>query len=245
MSFQIISLLETIKKQFLFKLKANIDAFSSLILVQLVGILFSLNGVASSGSGGAYYNLYVSYYTADMVIIFTFIWAFIIALTVTTRPYRAQDFVFITNRFTSNLSNLLFILICCLIGSITSILSGNLLKLIVYFFINDQFVNVHATFLEGLVTVIVLFFYCGLISSIGYLVGSIVQLHKMFAFMIPIVFFGTLFLSANDENSIMANTFTFFMKETNSGLLIFKIVIVASVLFSVSFTIINRLEVRR
>jgi hypothetical protein len=52
MSLKTINLAETVKKQFVFKLKANIDVFSSLVGIQLLAILFSLNGVGSMGMGG-------------------------------------------------------------------------------------------------------------------------------------------------------------------------------------------------
>ena len=63
MSLKTIDLAETVKKQFVFKLKANIDVFSSLVWIQLLAILFSLNGVASMGVGGTNLSVDVKYYS--------------------------------------------------------------------------------------------------------------------------------------------------------------------------------------
>ena len=131
MSLKTINLAETVKKQFVFKLKANIDVFSSLVGIQLLAILFSLGGVASMGMGGANLSVDVKYYSADLVIVFTMLWSFVTAITITTKPYRNHDFTFVSNRLSSSLSNILFLLTASFIGSITALLSGNLVKLLV------------------------------------------------------------------------------------------------------------------
>ena len=126
MSLKTINLAETVKKQFVFKLKANIDVFSSLVWIQLLAILFSLNGVASMGMGGTNLSVDVKYYSADLVIIFTMLWSFVTAITITTKPYRNHDFTFVSNRLSSSLSNILFLLTASFIGSITATLSWKL-----------------------------------------------------------------------------------------------------------------------
>ena len=45
MSLSTTNVSQTVKKQFFFKLKANIDSLSSLIWIQLLAILFSFGGV--------------------------------------------------------------------------------------------------------------------------------------------------------------------------------------------------------
>ena len=131
MSLKTINLAETVKKQFVFKLKANIDVFSSLVGIQLLAILFSLGGVGSMGMGGTNLSVDVKYYSADLVIVFTMLWSFVTAITITTKPYRNHDFTFVSNRLSSSLSNILFLLTASFIGSITAVLAGNLVKLLV------------------------------------------------------------------------------------------------------------------
>src|SRR6476660_9775510 len=131
MSLTKVNLAETVKKQYKFKLKANIDVFSSLVWIQLLAILFSLGGVASMGGGSVDLNFNVKYYSADLVVVFTMLWSFVTAITITTKPYRNHDFTFVSNRLSSSLSNILFLLTVSFIGSITATLAGNLVKLLV------------------------------------------------------------------------------------------------------------------
>ena len=138
MSLTRVNLAETVKKQYLYKLKANIDAFSSLLAIQLLAIIFSYGGVGSSGMSSGDIHISVKYYSADLVIIFTLIWAFVTAITITTRSYRNHDFTFITNRLSSSLSNILFIVTTAMIGSLTAILAGNVLRTLSYFLVDYQ-----------------------------------------------------------------------------------------------------------
>ena len=71
MSLTKVTLAEIVKKQYLFKLKANIDSFSSLVWIQLLAILFSFGGIGSSGMGMGEMNIDVKYYSSDMVIVFS------------------------------------------------------------------------------------------------------------------------------------------------------------------------------
>src|SRR5699024_440427 len=119
------------------KLKANVGLFSSLIILQIFGILFSLGGIGQRG--GSFYT--ISYYTADYMIIFTMIWAFMIAIQLMSKDYRDLDFTFVTNRLASHLANVLFLVTASIIGAITSLLSGYLSKVIVYFAFERDYIN--------------------------------------------------------------------------------------------------------
>ena len=110
MSLLTTNVSQTVKKQFFFKLKANIDSLSSLIWIQLLAILFSFGGVSSMWSSNGEASIEVQYFTSDIVVVFTFIWSFVTAITITTKPYRHHDFTFVTNRLSSSLSNILFFL---------------------------------------------------------------------------------------------------------------------------------------
>ena len=83
------------------------------------------------GMGGANLSVDVKYYSADLVIVFTMLWSFVTAITITTKPFRNHDFTFVSNRLSSSLSNILFLLTTSFIGSITALFSGNLVKLLV------------------------------------------------------------------------------------------------------------------
>ncbi len=248
MSLMDITMTEVIKKQYAYKMRAYIQVFVSLIFLQLLAVLFSLSGVGSMGSSDGMVETEVRYYSADFVEVFTMLWGFISAVLITTKAYRNDDFMFITSRVTSNLSNMLFLLTASFIGGITAILSSYLLKLIVNLFISDYFIkgtpvlSVSSEILLGLFSA---FLYIFLFSMLGYLAGTLVQLHKSFAGLLPAAFLGSLFLDTADGRSgVFAHVFQFYHSESSILLFTVKIMVTALVLFLASAWLSNRLEVR-
>jgi hypothetical protein len=196
MSLTEVSFAEIVKKQFRYKVKAYLGVFSSLIILQLVAIAFSFNGVSSSGSGSDSFSISISTYSANMVIAFTILWVFIISIMLTTKSYRNDDFSFVSNRLTSSLSTIVFLLAASIAAGVTAMLSSFLLKSIVYYFLSYEIIAGSTSsasageFFMGLIATI---FYLVLFSSFGYFIGMLVQLHRAFAISIPAVIFGLLF----------------------------------------------------
>ena len=246
MSLTTINLAETVKKQFVFKLKANIDVFSSLVGIQLLAILFSLNGVASMGMGGTNLSVDVKYYSADLVIIFTMLWSFITAITITTKPYRNHDFTFVSNRLSSSLSNILFLLTASFIGSITATLAGNLVKLLVSILFKQELFHFYNGSLEFVLGIGVTIIYVFFLSSIGYLIGTLVQVSKGFIILIPVVFLGTIFLAASMHTEpLLIQIFQFYVLESSLLLFILKTLLTTVLFFIAAISLLNRMEVRR
>jgi len=242
MSFIKTNLTETVKKQYLFKLKANIDSFSTLVFIQLLAIALSFfGGVGSSGMSSEDIQIHVNYYSADLVIPFTLIWAFTTAITITTKPYRNHDFTFISNRLSSSLSNILFLATISILGSMTALLAGNMLNFLAYLRLDSLVYTGTAGLKEVLIGICVTFLYVFLISAVGYFVGSLVQLNKLFTVLIPVLFFGWLFLGLQ----FITNVFLFYGQESILSIFILKVLVTTSVLFLASTTIWNRLEVRQ
>jgi hypothetical protein len=246
MSLTTTSLVETVKNQYFFKLKANIDSFSSLVGIQILAMLFSLGGVGSSGFGGGDISVNVKYYSSDMIFAFTMIWAFITAVTITTKPYRNYDFSFVTNRLSSSLSNILFLGSASLLGAVTSVLSGNLLQVIASLFLDEQLYHQSGGPSHFILGISITFFYLFLTSAIGYLVGALVQISKLFVFILPGFFIGSLFLQAFLlKEPTLWNFIQFYTMETTVSLFILKTVLTTLALFTVALNVLNRLEVRR
>lgn len=246
MSLTKVNLKETVKKQYFFKLKANIDAFSSLIGIQLLALLFSIGGVGSAGMGGSNISVNIKYYSADLVIGFTLIWALVTAITITAKPYRNHDFTFVTNRLSSSLANILFLLTVSIIGSITAILSGNLLKVLAYVFLDGRIYGVHSGLEELVMGLCVTIIYVFLVTSIGYFIGTLVQVSKLVIILIPVLFFGTLFLEGSmQKEPFLVNVFSFYTMESTLTLFIIKVVVTVAVFFAAAISILNRMEVRR
>ncbi|MBT2758986.1 hypothetical protein J7E71_24245 [Mesobacillus foraminis] len=245
MSLPKASLIDIVTKQYLYKLKANIDAFSSLIGIQLLALLLSFTGSTSSSMGGGDVSVEIQYFTADVIIIFTLIWSLVTAITVTTKPNRKHEFSFVTNRLSSSLSNIMFLVTSCIIGGVTSILAGNLLRVINYLFYERDYYS-----LSGDSHIInemaVAFLYLVLMSSIGYIIGSLVQFNKIFVFLIPAFVVGTLIWGGyTQKEPFLTDVFQFYVLETIPFLFVLKIVLTSGVLFTIAIQIFNRLEVRK
>ncbi|WP_042459373.1 hypothetical protein [Neobacillus dielmonensis] len=248
MSLASMTMTEVIKKQYIYKLQAYIQVFFSLLFLQLIAVLFSLSGVATMGTSGGMVDMEIRYYSADLVVVFTMLWGFISAVLITTRAYRNDDFLFVTNRFTSNLSNMLFLLTASLIGAITAILSFYLLSIVVNLFGSDYFINntpVLKDPVEVLLGMFSAFLYILLFCMLGYLAGTLVQVHKSFVVLLPAAFLGSLFLDLADGRAgVFAEVFKFYHSEHSILLFTVKVMVTAGVLFLVSAGLSNRLEVR-
>lgn len=241
-----VSLVETVKKQYAFKMKAYIDAFSSLVGIQFIAFLFSLGGGSSSMGTSDGYHFELKFYSADLVIIFTFIWIFVTAITITTKPYRNQDFTFVTNRMSSSLSNILFLLSASLLGAFTAVLSRFLIQTVAYFLLKEDLYIASVMTSEMMIGITVSLLYVFWISSIGYFVGTLVQIHKGFALLIPVIVIGSLFYDGfMQRDAMLLILFQFYFLESSMVLFAIKTLITTAVLFFASIAILNRMEVRR
>ncbi|MCT2535589.1 hypothetical protein NC661_07055 [Aquibacillus koreensis] len=243
-----VNTLQIIRKQYQFKLKAYVGAFTSLLVMQVTAILFSLGGTGGMSSSDGYLYISGTQYNGSIVIAFTMLWAFISSILITTKAYRNDDFTFVTNRFTSHVSNIYFLLAASIFGGITAMLSGYLLKLIAYLFYNYDAILVteHAisSILVGATSTI---FYILLFSALGYVIGVLVQLSKLFIILIPAFVIGNLFLQAGERVSPLVDfnkVVHFYISESSILLFMVKVSVTILVLFSLSIFITNRMEVK-
>ncbi|MBM6617414.1 hypothetical protein [Bacillus suaedaesalsae] len=248
MSLTEVSIADSVKRQYKFKLKSYIGAFTTLIAVQVVAMLFSSTGTGGYGTSSESYSINVSYYSANLIIAFTMLWSFITSVLITTKAYRYEDFMFVTNRLTSSLSNVLFLLTASIVGGISAMFAGYLQK-IYLFYISEGANLISATtpLTELVIGLVAASLYMLLFSALGYFVGMLTQLHKLFIVIIPTVFLGSLFLSArhNGEVNFITKVIELFIQETSLLLFAVKVLTVAAALFYGSLVICNRLEVRR
>lgn len=246
MSLSTANLKETVKKQYSFKLKANIDAISSLIGIQLVAVLFSLGGIGGSLSSSEGLRIDINYYSADLVLVFTMIWALVTAITITTKPYRNHDFTFVTNRLSSSLSNILFLLTGSLLGAVTANLSRYLLQEIGYFVFDQQVYSGPFDLPIFILGIIMSALYIFCISSIGYLIGALVQVNKLFSILVPVLIIGSIFLDASIQKELsLMQVFQFYVMESNFVYFLIKILVTTALVFLASISILNKMEVRR
>lgn len=235
------SLSDVVKRQVGFKLRAYLGVFSSLMAMQLLAIVFSLLGSANIYYGGSSISVNFSYYSADIVIGFTMLWSFISAILITTKANRYDDFTFVTNRLSSNMSNGLFLLIASVVGGITSLLSGYLIKLIIYYFKDIHAIGSISP-KELFIGIIAAFLYVFLCSAVGYLIGIMIQISKAFIILLPSIFAGMLIVGKLEW---IEATLNFFRGESSLLLFFIKIIVLSGILFGCAAAVSNRLEVRR
>lgn len=248
MSLSEISLGNLVKRQFLYKLNAYTGIFSSMIFIQAIAFFFSFGTTASTGSGSVGYDIDIDYHSTDTVIVFTMLWAFINAMMIITKKYREDDFAFVTNRLSNNLANILFLVVASVVGGVTAILSTFLLRVISYFILQTQSIigyDLTYSVLEVLSGIMVTILYLLVFCSLGYIVGSIIQLHKSLAVIMPVVAVGLLIAIGVLGSEALLHVIEFYAKETNTLLFLCKTVITSILLFTGATIISNRLEVRR
>lgn len=236
-----------VKKQYFYKLKTYNTMLHSLIFMQLIAIIFSLNGSGTFGSSFGQSWLEISYYTADLVIGFTMVWGMIIAIQIKTKKDNVY-FHFINNKMTDHFANVLFLFTASVVGGGTAFLSGYLLKVIAYLFPSNvptlMFdIPSGLEFIIGItVTILFIFLFC----MLGYFIGSIVRLHSMFIILLPVLFLGLLFMpSLHNENMFMMEVLEFFFLEKNYFMFVLKVLVASGILYGVAILISKRLEWRQ
>ena len=243
MSSKEVNLLSIFLKQYVYKLKAYSTLVYGLITAQLIALLFSLGGVGSMGSGNGELSVFVKSYSANIVLIFSFVWIMFIALRLTTKQYKSMEITLVTNRITGNLSNIGFLATACVFGGITSSLIGVLLRIIMYFtfdrsqIVIDGFSLAVSDLLLGIVVAIL---YMILISAMGYLIGVLTQINAAFVIIIPAVIIG---LQLRVYTNFPQTVFKFFAFENSLPLFALKVISISIVFFGVSLFLSNRMEV--
>ncbi|XXM73019.1 hypothetical protein ACQ0QQ_03725 [Lysinibacillus sphaericus] len=238
---------DIIKKQYRYKLKSYFGVFTSLVVIQLLAILFSFNGTGMSGGSSASLDYEVHYFTSDLIQVFMMIWAFITAVLITTKSYRFEDTVFVTNRWISHLSNVLFLFTASVFAGITVYLASHLFKVITFMVKEDSSIMVESLRAAGLLAGIpASILYIFLFASTGYFVGMLVQFNKIFSLVLPVLFVGILILDGlGGDPALLVNVGTFFGSETSLSIFLVKILGVSVLLLLGGMGVSSRLEVRK
>ncbi|NLZ93323.1 MAG: hypothetical protein GX922_04810 [Firmicutes bacterium] len=245
MSLSTINLFTNVKRQLNYKLKANAGILFSLVAVQLLAALLSYNGTVSIGWGSGTSFISLRLVSGDIIIIFSLIWAFTAGLIVAANSQR-YDFVFVTNRLSSNLSSVAVLFILSVGGGVSATLCGILLR--VYLLLNNN--SISSTYLSPYILLIGIcsaVLYSLLFSAIGYFLGILSQRNKAYAVLLPALFFGLLFVEARSVGSTrhILSVIYFFIKESSLLIFALKILLAVALLYSAVILIANRMEVRQ
>lgn len=189
----------------------------------------------------------LTYFSNGIVVTFTLLWAFSMAIFTTTKAARYDDYAFVGNRLSSHIANLLFLITACIIGGVSATLCGYIIKIIGYFSYSltmgeGLFQAPHEFFLSiGAISL-----YCFLIATIGYLFGMIIQFHRSFVFLLPVICVGMIIASVSSGyDAEMKAIFDFIVMETHFWLFLLKVLLVSGVFFGLAMLLSNKLEVRK
>ncbi|ATW28098.1 hypothetical protein [Candidatus Formimonas warabiya] len=250
MSLTETNLLFVAKKQYFYKLKAYVGLFFGLAVIQL--LVFGLSGgrIGMEGSSSDYVSFQVYRFSSEVIISTTMLWALTVAVILTTKSYRDVDFTFVSNRISSNLSNIGFLLTAGLVGGVTASLYGPLVRVMMYFSAGSHNIireNFFMTPRELVVGMSAAALYIILFSALGYFLGMFAQVHKICLAFLPVLFLGALFLGniTQSEATLFAKSIQFFGYEKSFLLFTVKILLTAAILFTGAIIFSNRVEVRK
>lgn len=234
------SLTNVVLSQVKFKLNAYSGLIYSLIILQIFGILLA-SGAGSSGTSINNTSISLNRTSIELGFLLVAFLAFSVGNLITTKAYRYDDFSYVATRLSSNLANIIVLLVFSVFAGITTYLSGYILRILMFFF-ETEFVDSPSIFENPLGTlsiILAMIFILWMFSSVGYLAGTLFQKHKLLFFGVLIAFVVLLI------SEIWANAYVYIFME-NASLLIFtsKIIGITIVLFSLSIVISNRMEVR-
>lgn len=241
MSLTETSTLTVAKTQYQYKSKAHAGIFLSLIAVQLLAFLFSLNGVGSSGGSSSQgISWTISYITGDMIIFFTLAWALAIGISTATNGFK-MDFTFVSNRLSSHLSSLGFLLTAAVIAGVSATLCGLLLRVVMFYAHGgvEAGPGLWIAPLDLLSGIFAAVLYAALLTVIGYAIGMLTQRNLAFAVLLPALFFGTWIVAG------IISPVEFFSTESSLAVFALKVVLVSAFVFGCVILLSNRMEVRK
>ncbi|MDQ0159410.1 hypothetical protein [Alkalibacillus salilacus] len=240
MSFKQLTYRDVTRQQVGLKLAAFRRVFSTLAILQIVGFLFSVAGSQQVGGSTDVMSYMLWEINSNVVIMFTLLWALATLFGMITRDQRQMEFMFVTNRFISHLSNIIFLIIMSVVAAFFTVGMTLTMQTIGYFLhdpliIQSVFTVLDLVVLWGIVTLLVL-----LISIASYTLATIMQLHTLLKVIVPAVVIGAFYMLAP-----IRNVFGWVVLEQSVLMLMVKVLMVALMLSAVVLFGVKRLEVRR
>lgn len=246
MSLIEVRLIDVVKKQVQFKLKSYLGIFHSLIILQIFGLFLSTLGVSNMTEPGYGRSISVDYFNNGVLIGITAVWLFINTLLLTTKAYREDDFTFVSTRKSRLLADVCFIVLLALLGTVTSLLATNVLKVLLSFSHVDLIVTNSLSFFTIMTTLLMVLSYFILVGAIAYTIGSIIQRNKLVAIVLSMMFIiiGMISIIIGGEEKQIDLLISFFTKEPVFIFLLIKIFLANGLLFFISWKVANNQEVR-
>jgi len=243
MSLAKSNLMSVVKKQYMYKLKGCSKFFLTIAIVQIIGMLFALtNAGGNMATSNSVYTVNIAKNSTIQVFIFTIACVVGATMFLNLEEYKDIDFTFVSNRISSNLSNIGFLITLSLFGAVTSALSGVVVRTIKYLFIGSEKIietGFLITPLELICSIGATFLYILLFSSMVYFCAVLTK--KSYIFIIVILAIVVLL----PQMAIFSSIIKFYGKETSFLMFTLKVLITCSVFYAASVLVSNKQEVRR
>ena len=239
---------DIVRQQFQFKMNTNASAFTKLILLQLV-FLF-MNHSYGTSLGNNTIQIFEQSFSNTSIVGATWLWAFFLGFLLTSAAQRNGSFTFVTNRLSYHVANFLFMLTASIIGGLTAVLMGSVLKLYALLRFEDIIISSQqglfaapADFFIQLATAIA---YTMLFFMLSYTIGMFIQLNKIFLILFIL---GWIILAMIDSTwagfPLLQHIFEFFWHEHSITIFLLKVSGTVLGLFAISVGFTNHLEVKR
>lgn len=227
---------QVVRVQTKWKVKAYSQALVPLLILQIIMAILTSSGSGTSSMTMNQVSIESYFYSLDVFLISTCIWAVITAFLIQTRGYRQTDLSAITNRATGNTANIISLIFFSFIAVIVNYMSLYILvasiQLIkgIDIFPNSELFN----FMQFLVA----FFIILLAASSGYFISSLFNLSKILGSLFVLVG-GFLCIRVLDEQLLTIVKFYF---EAGYFLFLVKALITAALLFALPVVFLNGKE---
>lgn len=238
-----------VKNQYIYKLRSYSGYFCALVLLQVIGALFSLSGSMTTGDSVGNINITFHSMSAQITVIFTECWAFVISVLLATHTSKDAAFTVVGNRLSDCLSDMAFILTGCVFGGISAALFGVAMRVPICFIYAGRVMakGFYPTLGTVCTIAVATMLYMLLLSSAGYLAAVLVRLHKVFIVIYPAILIGTILIVKNSEKSqtFLRICWDSIIKEKSLGIFALRVVIISAIVLAIGTVISNRMEVKK
>lgn len=235
--------MSVVKKQYFYKLQGFSKFFLIIIATQIIGMLFALtNAGGMMSTSNEIYSLNIEKNSTLQVFIFTIACVTFASANLNLKEYKDMDFTFVSNRISSNISNIGFLITLSIFGAVTSALSGVLVRTIKYLLISSSKIIESGFFItpgEIMFSIGANFLYILLFSSVTYFCSVLIQKSNIFFVIILAV------VVLLTQTPVFVNIIEFYTKEHSFIIFMIKTIITSVIFFMTSVLVSNDLEVRR
>ena len=237
MSLQEVSLYEVVKKQVIYKVKSYTGILQTLMVLQIIGLFIAASGSSGMMSGSSMsLNYSVTFFSGTALTVMTILWIITNSVLISTTAYKNDDFTFVSTRWSRHLANGVYIGFLAILGTLTSYMGINVLKVVYQVFRREAIYNMNLTFMEHFASLVTIFGYILLSGILAYFIGSVLQFNKVFT-VIGIIAIVALIAVINSFNQVNLyySIGKFIFAEESISIFMIKIISICLLAFSTSW----------